>query len=186
MNKGRKDWIRIGLFFIFFLVLAQWTKYLAKTYLAEMEHGIPLIKNIISLKYLYGGNSGAAWGILSGKTTFLLIISVLVIAVILFLIRNIERILLSKTFQNAKKLIALQYLLVFVVTGALGNGIDRIHYGYVIDFISFDLIDFPIFNVADMYVSFSCFLITILCLFCFHENELNAVFTVNFPKKTKK
>ncbi len=185
MTKGRKDYIKIGLFIIFFIFLDQWTKYLAKTYLAGNKDGVSLIKNVISLRYLEGGNSGAAWGILSGNTTFLIIFSSLILLIILFFIRNIERVLLSKTFQNTRKFIVLRYFLCLVVAGALGNGIDRVCYGSVIDFIALDFIDFPIFNVADMYVSFSCILIAVLCLFGFRENEFQMIFTVKTPKNTK-
>ena len=65
----------------------------------------------------------------------------------------------------------LEFLLVMVASGAIGNLIDRVRFGYVVDFFYFKLINFPIFNVADIYVSVSCVLLAFLLLFFYKEHD---------------
>ena len=57
-----------------------------------------------------------------------------------------------------------------MVSGALGNFIDRVCRGYVVDFIYFSLIDFPIFNVADIYVTMT-FIVLVLLIFFYYKDE---------------
>ncbi|MGN1147674.1 MAG: signal peptidase II, partial [Lachnospiraceae bacterium] len=73
------------------------------------------------------------------------------------------------------------YVLCGILTGgALGNMIDRIRLGYVVDFIYFSLIDFPIFNVADMCIVVSVIILGILFLFVYKEEDLSFL---NFKQK---
>ena len=62
--------------------------------------------------------------------------------------------------------------LMMVSAGAVGNMIDRIGQGYVVDFLYFKLINFPIFNVADCYVTISAFLLILLVFFYYREEEM--------------
>ena len=71
-----------------------------------------------------------------------------------------------------KKYTILHVLLVLIASGAVGNMIDRLRLDYVVDFISFVLIHFPIFNVADIYVTVATFLLVILLLFYYKESDL--------------
>ena len=80
-----------------------------------------------------------------------------------------------------KKMNSLRILALFIVAGGIGNMIDRFRLGYVIDFFYFKLINFPIFNVADIYVTCSVILLFIVVLFFFKEEEL-AGFSI-FSKK---
>ena len=64
-------------------------------------------------------------------------------------------------------------LLVLIASGAAGNMIDRVRYDYVVDFFYFVLINFPIFNVADIYVTVATFLFAILILFYYKENDFS-------------
>jgi signal peptidase II len=113
------------------------------------ETPIPIIGNIFSLDYIH--NEGAAWSILSGRVGFLLVITVLVTVVIAYL--------LYKTPKDQK---LLRFSFALLIAGALGNIIDRVRLGYVIDFLRFP--DFPIFNIADCFVTVSIALIVILTL----------------------
>ena len=61
---------------------------------------------------------------------------------------------------------------VLLAAGALGNLIDRMRYSYVVDFLYFKLIDFPVFNVADCYVTVGAVLLAVLILFVYKEEEL--------------
>lgn len=111
---------------------------------------IPVIgDNIFALKHVH--NEGAAWSILSGRVGFLLIVTVIVTIIIAYM--------LYKT-PKEKKLLRFSFAL--LISGALGNIIDRLLYGYVIDFLSFG--SFPVFNVADCCVTVGIGLIIVLTL----------------------
>ena len=71
-----------------------------------------------------------------------------------------------------KKFCSVHILLSFIVAGGIGNMIDRIRFDYVVDFIYFKLIDFPIFNVADCYIVCGTIVMFLLFLFVFKEKDL--------------
>lgn len=149
-----KKWISMVVLGILIL-FDQFTKYLAQANLQGKE-GIPLIKGVLELYYLEGGNTGAAFGILEGKTVLLGIFSLLVSIVMLGVYFRI---------RNKKEYTKVSWCLIFLIAGAFGNCIDRLHNQYVIDFIYFKWIDFPIFNVADIYVTLSAIVMFLLILF---------------------
>lgn len=101
-------------------------------------------------KFLYTENIGAAWSIFSGNQLALIIISIIAIIFIIFYI------IFEKT--NSK---LLYVSLAFILGGAIGNMIDRIALGYVRDFIKFEFINFPIFNIADISLTIGVILIII-------------------------
>ena len=80
-----------------------------------------------------------------------------------------------------KKYDKLNLLLMIIASGAVGNLIDRLRADYVVDFIYIVLIDFPIFNVADMYVTFSAALLVIQVLFVYGDNDF---YFLSLPKKS--
>lgn len=110
---------------------------------------IPIIGDFFSLQYIH--NEGAAWSILSGRVGLLLIVTVLVTIIIAYL--------LYKT-PKEQKLLRFSYAL--LIAGAVGNIIDRVRLGYVIDFFSFP--NFPVFNIADCCVTVSIALVIIITL----------------------
>ncbi len=115
---------------------------------------IQLWPNVFHLHYI--SNYGAAWGILSGKQGFLIILtSLITIGMMIYLwqLRKIKG-------QTGEKV-----ALILILSGAIGNLIDRIFLGYVRDFFYFALIDFPVFNVADMFVVIGVGLWMIILLF---------------------
>ena len=71
-----------------------------------------------------------------------------------------------------RKYLPLRLIVIFLCAGAAGNLIDRVTLHYVRDFIYFSLLDFPVFNVADIYVTVSVFLLIILILFYYKEEDL--------------
>ena len=75
-----------------------------------------------------------------------------------------------------RKYLPLRICAVLIVGGAFGNCIDRIRLNYVVDFFYFKLIDFPIFNVADIYVTVAAFLLVILILVYYKEEDLERIF----------
>lgn len=175
MNKKCITWLKIALFTFVLVFVDQISKYWANMCL-KGKNDIILIKNVLHLHYLDGGNRGAAWGVFSGKTTMFIIFTLLAILIILFFIRNILNMVYNYSLKN-NALIFLYYLLALLMAGAIGNLIDRVTHQYVIDFIYFNLIDFPIFNVADCYVTISCILIVLVCIFKINDDEFNKIFT---------
>lgn len=98
--------------------------------------------------FTYVENTGAAFSLFSGKTEILSVITVIFLAVILFL-------LMKKSFSSK----FLNACLILVFAGGLGNLIDRIAYGYVIDFIEPLFMDFAVFNFADCCITVGAFMI---------------------------
>ena len=76
-----------------------------------------------------------------------------------------------------KKYLPLRICTVFILSGGLGNFIDRVRLNYVVDFFYFELIDFPIFNVADIYVTVTMFVLLFLIFFYYKEEDLDRIFT---------
>lgn len=180
MSKNHLFWLKNSLFLAFLVIFDQITKYIAKAHI-KGEKSYTIIKNIISFKYLDGGNSGAAWGILSGGIILFIIFTIFAVAIISKFIYNIYKVYNTNYSLNPTAK-ALNILMIVLVAGAIGNLIDRIVNGYVIDFISFDFIKFPIFNVADCYITVSCILLFIICIFKVDNKTFNSVFTL---KKVK-
>ena len=156
--------------FIILLALDRYTKYLAVTFLKGTE-GIDLIPGVLRLEYLE--NTGAAFGVMQGMQSILLVVTVIVLLGILYIYIKIP---------EGKKYNVLRVVAVFIIAGAIGNMIDRFLYNFVVDFIYFSLIDFPVFNVADCYITCSVILLFILVLFYYKDEELNFIFK---PKENK-
>lgn len=170
MNKTSKAkyYILAIVFLILLVALDQWTKYLASTHL--VGNPFVLIDGVFEFRYLE--NRGSAFGMLQNKRMFLLAIGILVLGCAAFYFVKLPW---------TRKMNSLRILMVFIAAGGIGNMIDRIRFGYVVDFFYFKLIDFPIFNVADIYVTVSIILLFVFILFFFKEEEL-AVFSL-FSKK---
>ncbi|MCR4740967.1 MAG: signal peptidase II [Lachnospiraceae bacterium] len=163
MDKpDRKHLVYDLILFMFLIAIDQITKKLAVRYLKDDEP-FDIIKNVLQLYYLPGGNRGAAFGILQGQRVFFLIITFVVVAAVFYMLIKIPPV---------KKFGLLRILLIFTAAGGIGNMIDRLVLNYVIDFIYFSLINFPIFNVADMYVSCSVVILAILVLFRLSEDDI--------------
>lgn len=119
------------------LAIDQLTKYLigAKMTIGDSYTVIPHFLNITSHR-----NNGAAWGILSGKMGFFVIITLIILAILIIFY-----------IKEAKGNLFMQIALSLLFAGAIGNFIDRLLHGEVVDFIDTNIFgyDFPIFNVAD-------------------------------------
>lgn len=154
LQKNRTDIFTAVLSAVFLTAFDQWTKYLA---VKNLKNSLPVVlwKDILELRYLE--NHGAAFGILQQQQWlfFILTLSAVGILCFLFLFR----------IPRGKSYLLLNIISVIMLAGAFGNLIDRLRQSYVVDFIYFRLIDFPIFNIADCYVSVSAFLLAILLIF---------------------
>ncbi|HLS52826.1 MAG TPA: signal peptidase II [Tissierellaceae bacterium] len=137
------------------IILDQVSKHLAIKYLKNKKPYV-IVENFFQLSYVE--NRGAAFGILQHKRSLFIIFTIIIILILsLYLFRNYN--LLNKFTKLAFALL---------IGGAIGNLIDRIRFGYVVDFISFRLFnryDFPVFNVADISIVASTFIIIYLVLF---------------------
>ena len=161
-------WKRYGLFGLLTALavgLDQWTKRLAVENL--MGNGPFVIwDGVFELHYLE--NRGAAFGILQGKKIFFVIFTLVVLCMIAYLY--------LKRIPDEKKFRPIDGICILFFAGALGNFIDRVFRNYVVDFFYFKLIDFPVFNVADIYVTVAAFAMIILGLFYYKEEDYNKIF----------
>ncbi|MBQ8558908.1 MAG: signal peptidase II [Tyzzerella sp.] len=145
------------------IILDQYTKFLASSHLKEAP--ISIIDGVFELRYLE--NRGAAFGMLQNQQWFFLIIGTVFMILIAVLYARLPQ---------EKRLLPLRICMVLIAAGAVGNMIDRVRLNYVIDFLYFKLIDFPIFNVADIYVTVATFAVVLLILFYYKEEELDQFF----------
>lgn len=153
--------LKLPIFILISLVLVlidQFTKLLALRYLKTGET-ITIVKNIF--EFVYVENSGAAFGILAGKQNLFYILT---IVVLIFLLYVFYRTPINKHYLP----IIFSFLLIF--SGAIGNFVDRIKNHYVIDFIYFKPIDFPVFNFADICITIGTILLFI-CLFTINRHD---------------
>ena len=151
------------LLIILLVFIDQLTKYIIIQNF-DLHEEKSLIGDILVLTYIR--NSGAAWGSLSGKTILLLVFT-FIIFILLF--RVYIRIWDNPRFKPVR------ICLLFVIGGAIGNMIDRIRLNYVIDFIYFKPINFPVFNIADCYVTIGVFVLLILLIFKYKEDDFDKI-----------
>ena len=147
------------------IFLDQITKYLAVVHLKGKEAYV-LWDQVFQLEYLE--NRGAAFGMLQNQQIFFFFSVILISVVVVWFYLRVPM---------EKKFLPLRLCAVFIMAGAYGNFIDRLRLGYVIDFFYFKLIDFPVFNVADIYVTVAAFMLVVLILFFYQEEDLNRVFS---------
>lgn len=160
LNKTKIVFLFIDvLLFAVLIILDQITKSLAVTYLKDKPAYV-LWENIFELHYLE--NRGAAFGMLQNQKLLFVLIAVVMLGAITYVLVKLPR---------TSHYYALEFLLVLIAAGAVGNMIDRVSLGYVVDFFYFKLINFPIFNVADIYVSVSCVLLAILLVFFYKDQD---------------
>jgi len=142
-----------AIIFVLLVAVDQLTKYWATTCLQPVVD-MPLWDGVLHLHY--GRNTGAAFSMLSGggaRWFFIIVTLVVVVLVGWYLVREYKR--LPTLMRGA---------LTLLLGGAVGNLIDRIAFGYVVDFLYVKIIDFPIFNFADSCITVSAVLLAI-CFF---------------------
>lgn len=154
-----KERIKHLILLIILLAIDQVSKFWVRTYLINHSPVI-IIPKVLNLQYYE--NTGAVWGILSGKIPFLILFTFFLLAVILYVYIKIP---------SGKKYNILKILAVFIIAGALGNLSDRILLGHVVDFIYFEIINFPLFNFADSCLTVSSILLFILAIFYFKDED---------------
>lgn len=161
MNKTKHTGIYLMILLSTVVLVAadQWVKQLCVAHLKGSDP-IVLIPGVLEFNYLE--NHGAAFGMLQGKQIFFWILTVCFIGVALWFFVKVP-----KTSYFAPLTISVVVLL----AGAIGNFIDRIAYKYVVDFIYFRLINFPVFNIADIYVTLSMIALIALVMFRYKDGD---------------
>lgn len=160
----KNNLIKLFVFVLINVILVgidQYTKHLAVIKLKDAPSFV-IIDGVLEFSYLR--NAGAAWGILQGKQFLFIVLTILITAFIVYVLLKTP---LSKRYASIYVVITL------LSSGAIGNFIDRFKNGFVHDFIYFKLINFPIFNIADCYVTVSMILFAIVFLFVYRDGEFN-------------
>ena len=169
MDKKRKieSCLAGTVFFIVLILIDQFTKYLAVTFLKD-DGSFIIIDGVFQLRYLE--NRGAAFGMMQGRQYLFVAGAAVIVLLIAYFYQKMPM---------TKKYIPLRICAVLLCSGAIGNMIDRLKLNYVVDFFYFDLIDFPIFNVADCYVVVACIAFVFLILFYYKEDDDFAWISIN-------
>ncbi|MBQ8814309.1 MAG: signal peptidase II [Lachnospiraceae bacterium] len=138
----------------------QWTKWLAVDKLKDNDPFV-LIPGVFELNYTE--NRGAAFGMLQDQRGFFLAITAIVLIGVIWLFYRMP---FKRYFQP------LRAIFVVFTAGTIGNLIDRMILGYVVDFFYIRLIDFPVFNVADLFITGSLAVFVLLILLKYKEDDL--------------
>ena len=164
-KMSTKYLIRVSISVILLILLDQLTKIWAVVRLKD-QPAISLIRGVFELQYLE--NRGSAFGMMQGARVFFIISTI-----VLFLLVCVIYVRIPKE----KMYLPLRVIAVLFLAGAAGNFIDRVRQGFVVDFFYFSLINFPIFNVADIYVTVSMIVLILLCSFYYHDHENHVLFS---------
>lgn len=185
-RKNKKTLIFSGILVLILIALDQFTKYLAVIFLKN-KPAIPIIKDIFELQYLE--NTSAAFGMdpisllhnifhfdvftqnpelyLNVRMWFFYLLTIGMILLFIWVFMKVPA---------HKRMIFIDIIIIFITAGAIGNLIDRISQQFVVDFLYFKLIDFPIFNVADIYVTCAAIALLILGIFYYKDEDVEMIF----------
>ena len=147
---------------VLLVAVDQITKYIALTQLKPIG-SVTFIDGFMDFTFVE--NRGAAFGIFSGKTWLLLVISIIICAVLVWAMTK-----MPKTKEYRK----LRVTFVLILSGAVGNIIDRALRGYVVDFFEFTFIKWPVFNMADIYVDVGTIVMAVIIMFFMKDEKENA------------
>lgn len=138
--KNKKSIIILLILTVVCLFIDQLTKYIV-TENMNVADTIHIIRNFFRITYVQ--NTGAAWSIFAGNTIFLILISIVVLGIFIHFLLKKDKLEKDETIIYG-----------VLMGGIFGNLIDRIRYGYVIDFFDFNFgsFDYPIFNIADIMI----------------------------------
>ncbi len=143
------------------VLLDQYTKTLAVVHLKGRDPYV-ILDGIFEL--LYSENRGAAFGMLQGRQGFFFVIGLVVLAAAAYVMYRMP------SWANGRYHF-LKLCTIMITAGAVGNMVDRTLQGYVVDFLYFKLIDFPIFNVADIYVTVATAVLILLFLVYYRDED---------------
>ena len=162
----------ISIIIIFVCVgIDQLTKLLAINNLRDLADEIPVINKVFGLYYVE--NKGISFSMLSSKMALIIIITSIIMLILIYVMIRTPK---------TKYFMPFSIVLSVIIGGAAGNMIDRIFRGFVIDFIMLDFINFPIFNVADIFICVGLFILVILIIFKYKDKDFDFI----IPKKGEK
>ncbi len=161
MRKEKIKWrVLFGCMAVLAFVLDFFTKEVALDALKD-KAAYELIPGVLEFQFF--ANRGIAWSMLEGQSVIILLVGVVFLTVMLWFMKKLPT---DKKFH-------ITYILCgFLLGGALGNMMDRVFRGYVVDFIYVSLINFPIFNVADCFIVVSVFALAFVFLFIYKDEDL--------------
>ena len=175
MDKKKIKLLVFDLLFLSFLVFAdQFTKYIAVLKLKN-QPAFSIIDGVLEFNYLE--NRGAAFGMLQNQKIFFVFVALIFLGVIAYVLIKVP---------YEKKYRRLHVLLILIAGGAIGNLIDRLRLDYVVDFIYIVLINFPIFNVADIYVTAAAIALVVFILFYYKDEDLKKLMENLKPGSSKR
>ncbi len=163
MDQKRNHLLAFFAGFVCLTAIDQWTKGLAVDFLKGKG---PLVLWDGVFELLYSENRGAAFGMLQGRQGFFLCVA---LAVFFFVVYTAVKL------PARKRYVPMELCLTMIMAGAAGNLIDRVNQGYVVDFLYVKLINFPIFNVADCYVTVGTALLLELFLWFYTDEEFEGL-----------
>ena len=160
LNNQIRKYTGCALLLILSVVLDRVTKAWAVSTLMGSAD-IVVWKGVFQLHYLE--NTGMAFGMFKNQQLFFYIMTVVILgAVVFFFVKT----------PPVKRYAPILVFLSMIAGGAIGNLIDRASQKYVVDFLYFSLIDFPVFNVADCFITVGCILLMIWFIFVYKDDEL--------------
>ena len=162
--KDKKRWLVCGIELLLVIALIA-VDLITKKYVygaCLQRNKIKIISGVLSLVAVQ--NTGASFGMLSGKTFYLTVVSSVCAAFLLFFI----------FYTYKRRNLWLRSALILIAAGAVGNIVDRIAFGYVRDFIYFELINFPVFNFADSCLTVGTIVLLIYIIFFYGKEEQDA------------
>ena len=159
-NRNRKLLALDGAVMLVLLFADQFTKYLAITSL-KGNPAYVLIEGVLELQYVE--NRGIAFSLFQGRKILILTLGLLILGLLIFFLFKLP---------EQKKFRIIHFLFAALLAGALGNIIDRVRFDYVVDFISFVLIQYPVFNVADCFIVVATIILFVLFMFVYKEEDL--------------
>ena len=162
-NLSLKTILRGILLPLFLIAADQFTKAAAVRSLKGAQPS-ELVPGVLGLSYVE--NRGMSFGLLQGQLVLFIVITVLIC---LFLAYAYLRI------PDKKRFAPLSVCLLFIFAGAVGNFIDRARQGYVVDFLELRFMSFPVFNLADCYITWTAVILALLLIFRYKEEELKEI-----------
>ncbi|MFI3237504.1 MAG: signal peptidase II [Lachnospiraceae bacterium] len=173
-NKIKSFWVVIVIALFGVLVFFdQYTKQLA---VSRLKGGDPFVILEGIFEFRYHENEGAAWGMLQGAQGIFFVLTSVFTIIVIYEIKRL--------WCNMRYLPFILNL-VLVLSGAIGNFIDRLSFQYVRDFIYVKAINFPIFNIADSYITISVAILILMTFFYYTEEEFDFILPFG-TKKVKK
>ena len=149
-----KKFLPMALFAAVIAAVDQWTKFLVVSYIPENPIlPVPFLPDILSLTHTK--NDGAGWSSLSGMRWLFVLVFLLITVLLIW-----------EYFKKPMAFTTLErWCIAAVYGGGLGNTIDRVRTGLVVDMIKTDFMNFPVFNVADCFITCGCILLMVHLIF---------------------